>query len=209
MATDIQCTEEKNQQQIEEETLRQLLILERVFREHNALTKKELQLQKELVSRIWILAQRYILLESTGTCCRYPEIYSGPAEDTLLQEFTEKLKQIRSSNCLMSNSLDELRKSCLVFNNLCSQLNMEIESSLITGDAFHKPIAYFIELISDLFKYFHAWLLKLKYSSQQFDPVKIESIENYKKQIEISEDFEEYLNVGLAYCKCLRPKTSC
>lgn len=83
---------------------------------------------------------------------------------------------------------------------------MAIESPLIVGDAFHKPITYFIELVSDLFKYFHAWLLKLKYSSHQFDPAKIDSVENYKKEIEISEDFEEYLNMGLAYCKCLRPK---
>lgn len=112
-------------------------------------------------------------------------------------------------SCRISSSLADLRKSCLIFENLCSQLDMKIESPLIIGDAFHKPITYFIELVSDLFKYFHAWLLKLRYSSNQFDPFKIESIENYKKQIEISEDFEEYLNVGLSYCKCLRPKPKC
>ncbi|XP_065366210.1 uncharacterized protein LOC135959111 [Calliphora vicina] len=208
MTTDTQC-EEKKLNQIEDETLRQLLVLEKEFREHNALMKNEMQLQNELVARIWILSQRYILLESTGPCCRYPEIYTGPAEDTLLQEFTEKLKQIRSSNCRISSSVTELRKSCLVFDNLCAQLDMKIESPLIIGDAFHKPISYFIELVSDIFKYFNAWLLKLRYSSHQFDPFKIEGIENYKKLIEISEDFEEYLNVGLAYCKCLRPKARC
>lgn len=117
----------------------------------------------------------------------------------ILNSFSAKIRKL----------LDALRKSCLVFEDLCSRLNMNIESPLIVGDTFHKPISYFIELISDLFKYFHAWLLKLSYSAHQLDPLKIGSIESYKSLTAISEDFEEYLNVGLTYCKCLRPRPTC
>lgn len=112
-------------------------------------------------------------------------------------------------SCRMYILIKKLRTSCLVFENLCAQLDMNVKSPFIIGDAFHKPVAFFIELISDLFKYFHAWILKLRYSSHQFDPLRIDSIETYTKLIEISEDFEEYLNVGLTYCKCLRPKPIC
>lgn len=65
MTTDIQgLSEEKKQHhEIEEETLKQLLVLEKEFREHYTLVKSELQMQKELVARIWVLSQRYILLE--------------------------------------------------------------------------------------------------------------------------------------------------
>lgn len=112
-------------------------------------------------------------------------------------------------SCKISNLLDALRKSCLIFEGLCSQLDMNVQTPLIIGDTFHKPISYFIELISDLFKYFHSWLLKLRYSAFQLDPFKIDSIENYRILTDSSEDFEEYLNVGLTYCKCLRPKPTC
>lgn len=50
-------------EEIEEETLKQILFLENEFREYNVIVKKELHLQKELVARTWILSQRYILLE--------------------------------------------------------------------------------------------------------------------------------------------------
>ena len=46
--------------EIEEETLKQILLLENEFREYNQLVKVELSLQKELVSRTWVLSQRYI-----------------------------------------------------------------------------------------------------------------------------------------------------
>ncbi|XP_061400851.1 uncharacterized protein LOC133336586 [Musca vetustissima] len=195
--------------EIEQEILGQILILEKEFRDHNTLMKNELVQQKELISRLWVLSQRYILLISTGPCCKFPEIYAGPAEETILQEFCDKLKAVKSSNCRISVSLSELRTSHRLFENLCRKLDMNVQSLLITGDAYHKPLEYFIELTSDLFKYFHAWILKLKYTSNLIDPLKCEGIEHYKTLLEPSEDFEEYLNVGLTYCKCLRPKATC
>lgn len=86
---------------------------------------------------------------------------------------------------------------------------MSIKSPFVIGDVYHKPLEFFIELISDLFKYFHAWLLKLKYTSQLIDPYRFEGIDHYKTLMEPSEDFEDYLNVGLTYCKCLKSKAVC
>ncbi|XP_073828194.1 uncharacterized protein [Musca autumnalis] len=195
--------------ELEDKILSQLLVLEKEFRDHNTLMKNELVQQKELVSRLWVLSQRYILLISTGPCCKFPEIFAGPAEETILQEFSDKLKAIKASNCRISVSLKDLRISHRLFEELCSKLDMTVESPFIKGDAYHKPLEYFIELTSDLFKYFHAWILKLKYTSHLIDPYKCEGIEHYKTLMESSEDFEEYLNVGLTYCKCLRPKPVC
>ncbi|XP_013117058.2 uncharacterized protein LOC131993967 [Stomoxys calcitrans] len=197
------------QSKLEGETLQQLLALEKEFREHNAVIKNELLTQKELISRMWVLSQRYILITSTGTCCKFPEIFAGPAEEIILQEYCEKLKALKTSNCRISVSLKDLRTSCRLFETLCSQLDMNLQTPFIIGDAYHKPLAFFIELVSDLFKYFHAWLLKLKYNSQLLDPYKAEGMEHYKTLIEPSEEFEEYLNMGLTYCKCLKPKAAC
>ena len=54
---------QKQQYQIEEETVKQLLVLENEFRAFNASMKEELQSQKELIGRMWVLSQRYVLLE--------------------------------------------------------------------------------------------------------------------------------------------------
>ncbi|XP_075155334.1 uncharacterized protein LOC142228722 [Haematobia irritans] len=194
---------------MEEEVLQHLLILEKELRDHNELMKHEMILQKDMVSRLWVLSQRYILLSSTGPCCKFPDIYANPAEETILQEFCEKLKTLKTSNCRISNSINELRSSCRTFDDLCSQLDMTMQTPLILGDIYHKPLAFYIELVNDLFKYFHAWVLKLKYNSQLLDPYKFEGIGYYKTLIEPSEDFEEYLNMGLTYCKCLKPKAVC
>ncbi|XP_004525885.1 uncharacterized protein LOC101452707 [Ceratitis capitata] len=195
--------------QKEEETLRQLLKLEELFRDHLVLTKREMALQKELVNRLWVLSQRYVILISTTGCCKHPEVYSGPTEDILLREYSDKLNLLRTSNCRISDSLRKLRQNCIAFNALHSHLDMTLGTPFITGDTFHKPIGFFIELVDDLFKYFHALQLKLKYLSHQLDPVDLMVLEEYKVALEPSEDFEEYLHTGLSYCKCLRPKKLC
>lgn len=106
-------------------------------------------------------------------------------------------------------SVHELRASCRIFEKLCSQLDMNVKSNFILGDTFHKPIAYFIELVSDIFKYFHAWILKLKCGTRQLEPSSCQGLEDYKLYMVQSEDFYEYLMVGLTYCRCLRPKETC
>lgn len=113
------------------------------------------------------------------------------------------------SSCRLTGSLKELRKNCLAFEKAYKQMDLTVESPFIIGDAFHKPISFFFELVSDLFKYFHAWLLKLKYSAHLIEPSNFEMINQYKTLIQPSEDFEEYLMRGLTYCKCLRPKHVC
>ncbi|KAI9585599.1 uncharacterized protein LOC119632932 [Glossina fuscipes] len=195
--------------ELEEKTLNQLLELENEFRDHYNFAKKELTQQMEWANRLWVLTQRYILLKSTGPCCKYPEIYPAPAEDNVLLDMTEKIKSIRNSNCRIYASVKELRKSCIIFEQLCSQLDMSVESPFIMGDAFHKPLSFFIELVSDLFKYLHASILRQRYSSHLIEPSNLDAVAKYKSLIEPSEDFEEYLTVGLTYCKCLRPKPIC
>lgn len=53
----------ETQHHIEKKTVEQLLMLENEFREFNASMKEELQLQKEFIERMWVLSQRYVLLE--------------------------------------------------------------------------------------------------------------------------------------------------
>ncbi|XP_054730429.1 uncharacterized protein LOC129239137 [Anastrepha obliqua] len=195
--------------QKEEETLQQLLKLEEMFRETFSLTKREMVFQKDLVNRLWVLSQRYIILISSNGCCKHPEVYSGPTENILLREYADKLRNLRSSNCRISDSLRKLRQKCLVFNSLHKCLDMTMETPFILGDTFHKPIAFFIELVDDLFKYLHALSVKFKYLSHQLDPVDLLALEEYKVALEPSEDFEDYLLTGLSYCKCLRPKRPC
>uniref|UniRef100_A0A1A9VTP4 Uncharacterized protein n=1 Tax=Glossina austeni TaxID=7395 RepID=A0A1A9VTP4_GLOAU len=195
--------------ELEEKILNQLLVLENEFRAHYAFAKKELTQQMEWANRLWVLAQRYILLKSTGPCCKYPEIYPAPAESSVLLDMTEKIKSIRNSNYRIYGSVKELRKSCIIFEELCSQLDMTVESPFIMGDTFHKPLSFFIELVSDLFKYMHASILRQRYSSHLIEPSNLEAVAKYKSVIEPSEDFEEYLTVSLTYCKCLRPKPIC
>lgn len=52
----------------EAETLKHLLNLEKEFRAHYALMTKELQQQEQCCSRLWILAQRYVLLQRLIDC---------------------------------------------------------------------------------------------------------------------------------------------
>ncbi|XP_017494638.1 PREDICTED: uncharacterized protein LOC108382777, partial [Rhagoletis zephyria] len=117
--------------------------------------------------------------------------------------------QLRSSNCCISDFLKKLRQECIVFNSLHKLLDLTMETPLILGDTFHRPLAFFIELVDDLFKYMHALSLKLKYLSHQLDPLDLLVLEEYKASLELSEDFEEYLLTGLSYCKFLRPKPTC
>lgn len=53
----------KQHYEAEAETLTYLLNLEKEFRTHHVLMTKELQQQELLCSRLWALAQRYVLLQ--------------------------------------------------------------------------------------------------------------------------------------------------
>lgn len=52
----------KQHYEAEEETMKQLLNLEKEFRTHHVLMTKELQQQDQWCSRLWTLSQRYVLL---------------------------------------------------------------------------------------------------------------------------------------------------
>uniref|UniRef100_A0A1A9ULI8 Uncharacterized protein n=1 Tax=Glossina austeni TaxID=7395 RepID=A0A1A9ULI8_GLOAU len=190
--------------ELEEKILNQLLLLENEFRSHYDFAKKELAQQMEWINRVLVISQRYVHLESSGRCRNHPKVQK--AEESLLQEMAERIKGIKQSNCRVYTSVKELRKSCIIFEELCSQLDMAVESPFIIGDACHKPLAFFIELVSDLFKYLHASVLRQKYSVHLIEPSDYESVAKYKAAIEPSEDFEEYMSVGLTYCKCFRSK---
>lgn len=47
----------------EKEIFKHILVLERELQEHYTLMKNEMVLQNDLVARLWILSQRYILLD--------------------------------------------------------------------------------------------------------------------------------------------------
>uniref|UniRef100_A0A240SXF4 Uncharacterized protein n=1 Tax=Glossina palpalis gambiensis TaxID=67801 RepID=A0A240SXF4_9MUSC len=195
--------------ELEKKILNQLLLLENEFRSHYHFAKKELAQQMEWINRLWVISQRYMHLTSTGLCCKHPQIYISPTEESMLQEMAEKIKAIKNSNCRIYTSVKELREFCTIFEELCSQLDMAVESPFIIGDSSHKPLAFFIELVSDLFKYLHASVLRQRYSVHLIEPSDCETVAKYKAVIEPSEDFEEYMSVGLTYCRCLIPKRIC
>jgi len=189
--------------------LDELFKLENHFRDFYERMLKEFCTQKEIMERMFVLSQRYALLVSTGPCCKYPEIYAAPAEEVLICEINAKRNLVVASNNMLFNALDDLRTSCLVFDKLCSHLNFEYKTDFILGDAFHKPIKYFMELVHDLFVYLHYWLLRAKLAMNQFDPVDFKLIEAYKLIIDVNQDFEAHLLKGLVYCKCLHVKPIC
>lgn len=81
----------------EAEVLKLLLDLQRRFRAYYQFYQCEVQTQQIINERLWLLTQRYLILISSAPGCRYPQVYSLSAEESIINEYEEKLEVLRSS----------------------------------------------------------------------------------------------------------------
>lgn len=80
----------------ETEVLNLLLDLQRRFREYYKFYQCEVETQKIINERLWLLTQRYLILISSAPG-RYPQVYSLSAEEAIINEYEEKLEVLRTS----------------------------------------------------------------------------------------------------------------
>lgn len=106
-------------------------------------------------------------------------------------------------------AIHALRPYVLAFRRECAKLDLDEETPLILGDAFHKPIKFFIELVDEIFNYFYSGLQQLDCAARLLDPADLKSLENYQKLLAPNEDFDEYFMYNLSFCKCLTAQPQC
>ncbi|XP_034668306.1 uncharacterized protein LOC117901602 [Drosophila subobscura] len=196
----------------EAEVLGLLVDLETKYREYYKLYLCELEAQKILIERVWLLTQRYLILISCVIGCRYPEVYTLSTEEALVNEYEEKLEVLRASNNKMKQSVMELDTYCKKFYAAYNRLNKTLETPLIMGDQHHRSIQHHKVMAVDIFNYFHATVLKLKCYMHQLDPLNLESVEEYRELLKTEaqpEEFEEHLMERFVYCKCFHKEPTC
>ncbi|XP_030370599.1 uncharacterized protein LOC115621175 [Scaptodrosophila lebanonensis] len=193
----------------EVEVLRLLVDLELRYRDYYKLYLCEIETQKILIERVWVLTQRYLLVISSGTGCRFPEVYTLSAEEVIINEYEEKLQVLRASNNCLKHSILELSTHCKEFYAAYKKLDKKMETPFILGDKHHRSIQHHKIMVVDIFNYFYASILKMKAFMHQLDPISLESIEDYRTLLKPCEEFEEYLMKRFQYCKCLHPRPTC
>ncbi|XP_037959115.1 uncharacterized protein LOC119688511 [Teleopsis dalmanni] len=200
----------KSHFELEDSILDQILLLEDEYKNHYELHTKELKKQEFWVNRMVILTERLHKVENSDIYCEYLSHEFANLPNELIREYGIKLGNLRSSICRLMVSIHNLKKTCLKFEELCSRLDMSVQSPLITGDEFHKPLGYFMEFLPNLFKYFHARTLKLKCCAHLLDPEEFECLGNYMELVKRNDDFEHYFRKGMVYCNCFsREKLQC
>ncbi|XP_017134513.1 uncharacterized protein LOC108150727 [Drosophila elegans] len=201
----------KKHYETEAEVLGFLVDLETRYRQYYDLYQCEVQAQKILIERIWLLTQRYLILISSEQT-RYPEVYTLSTEEAIVNEYEEKLEVVRASNNTLKNSLLEVNQHCKKFYAAYERLDKSRETPFLMGDSHHRSIKYHKIMAVDIFNYLYALVLKLKCYMHQLDPVNLESVEDYRELLQnesVMEEFDEYLKVHFVYCKCLQPYPTC
>ncbi|XP_001357409.3 uncharacterized protein [Drosophila pseudoobscura] len=196
----------------EAEVLGLLVDLETRYRDFYNMYLCEVQAQKILIERVWLLTQRYLILISCVIGCRYPEVYTLSTEEALVNEYEEKLEVLRTSNNNMKRAVLELDTHCKRFYAAYDRLNKSLETPLIMGDPSHRCIQHHKIMAVDIFNYFHATVLKLKCYMHQLDPLNLESVEEYRELLKTEaqcEEFEGHLMENFVYCKCLHKRPTC
>ncbi|EDW78062.1 uncharacterized protein Dwil_GK24215 [Drosophila willistoni] len=202
----------KDHYENEAEILSLLVNLEKRYRDYFEYYQCEIKAQRILIERLWLLTQRYLILISAVPCCRYPEVYTLSAEETIVNEYEEKLEVIRKSNKDMKYRVLELDKYCKQFYKAYDKLDKTMETPFIMGDQHHRSIRTHKIMVADIFNYFHAAVLKLKCFMHQLDPVNLESVEDYREVLKTegnATEVDEYLKTQFVYCHCLHPKPKC
>lgn len=194
---------------VEKRVIKILLVIEEKYRSYFDSYRKELELQRIAAETLHQLIQRYKITMQLDTSCTCPQIYDIESDDAIINKFYIHYQVIASSNKNQCWAIQSLRPYVLVFRRECAKLNRSEESPFILGDAFHKPIQFFIDLVEELFAYFYSGHLQLDCAARLLDPLDLYRMECYMKLLEPNEDFAEYFLHNISFCKCMRPPPMC
>ncbi|BFG05752.1 uncharacterized protein DMAD_04417 [Drosophila madeirensis] len=194
---------------VEGRVLSILMSLEKKLRYIFDSFKKEMELQRIAASSLWELIQRYRIAMDVDVGYKCAQLYAVEPSEEIVQKYFIHYQVIIRSNKSQWWGIESMRSYVLTFRRECSKLNLEEETPFIRGDAFHKPIRFFIDLVDELFDYFFSMHLKLDCAARQLDPMDLDSLEHYQQLLQTNEDFEEYFMYNLSYCQCLRMPPKC
>ncbi|XP_043645701.1 uncharacterized protein LOC122614971 [Drosophila teissieri] len=186
-----------------------LLVIEEKYRTYFDSYKKELELQRIAAETLHQLIQRYKITMQLDASCTCPQIYEIESDDAIINKFYIHYQVIASSNKNQCWAIQGLRPYVLAFRRECAKLRLNKESPFFLGDAFHKPIQFYIDLVEELFAYFYSGHLQLDCAARLLDPLDLNRMEDYMKLLEPDQDFDEYFLHNISFCKCLRPQPLC
>ncbi|XP_017007874.2 uncharacterized protein [Drosophila takahashii] len=186
-----------------------LLGIEDKYRSYFESYQKELGLQRIAAQTLSQLIQRYKITMQVDTSCMCPNIYEIESEEAIINKYYLHYQVIVSSNKNQGWAIHSLRPYVLIFRRECARLDLKEESPFIMGDAFHKPIKFYIDLVEELFAYFYSGHLQLDCAARLLDPLDLNSVEYYQKLLAPNEDFDEYFLHSMSFCKCLRMPAKC
>ncbi|XP_016953448.1 uncharacterized protein LOC108026799 [Drosophila biarmipes] len=193
----------------ENAVIKTLRLIEDKFRGYFECYQKELQLQRIAAQSISQLIRRYRVTTEEGTSCMCPQIYEVETEDAMVTKYSLDYQVLVSSNESQSWDIDRLRPYVLIFRNECAKLDLNEQSPFIQGDAFHKPIKFYMDLVEELFSYFHSGHLQLDCAARLMSPWDLNSVEYYQKLLAPNDNFDEYFMQNISFCKCLRVPPKC
>ncbi|XP_017007875.2 uncharacterized protein [Drosophila takahashii] len=194
---------------VEDTVVKTLLVVENKFRSYFESYSKEMELQRIAAHSLNQLIYRYQATTQVDTSCRCPKFYEAETEETMVTKYQLDYQVILRSNQNQCSDIHRLRPYVLFFRRECAKLDLNEESPFIQGDAFHKPIKFFIDLIEELFSYFYSGHLQLDSAANLLDPFDLNSVEYYQKLLTHNEDFDEYFMHNISFCKCLRVPPKC
>ncbi|XP_023177837.1 uncharacterized protein LOC111604146 [Drosophila hydei] len=192
---------------IEFKIMNELMSLEEAYRNYFKDWHRELDLQRLASEKLWPISQD--LRDQWDSFCREPQPRNVDAEEVLITKYQLHYQIILGSNLTLSRGLATIRMNLLGLRREYNRLDQSEETPFILGDAFHKPIKFFMQLAEELFNYFYSHSLKLECYSRHLDPGDIDSLVTYQKMLQPREEFDDYLLHNLNYCQCLRPALQC
>ncbi|EDX08040.1 uncharacterized protein LOC6735519 [Drosophila simulans] len=200
----LDCTEG-----LESSVTKILVAIEEMFCSYFEDLKKELELQRMAALTLNQLTQRYRINTKVDTSCTCPQIYEIESDDAIINKYYIYYQVIACSNNNQGWVIHNMRPYILLFRRECAKLDLSEDSPFIMGDAFHKPIKFFIDLVEELFAYFYSGHVQFDCAAHMLDPLDLNSIEYYQKLLEPNEDFADYFKYNMSFCKCLRMPRRC
>ncbi|XP_059223000.1 uncharacterized protein LOC106094385 [Stomoxys calcitrans] len=184
-----------------------ILLLDDLFKGHHKLTEKEILYQNTLIDDIWVNSQKHLMVTESSNCVKiYPEIVSLPAKKRFLTKIRSNILKIHASNCYMATSLQVISKTIDELKRRCDSLDYSVESPFLSGTYYLRPLSYFLNLINDLYLYFHEHLCKLQRWAELLDPADRLAIEDYCALIKPNKDYQNNLLEYVDHCCCWRSK---
>jgi len=194
---------------VENKVIKTLMMIEEMFRSYFQSYQKELELQRIAAQSINQNIHRYRVTTQEGTSCMSPQIYEVESEDAMVTKYSLDYQVIVSSNKSQCWDIHRLRPFVLIFRRQYAKLDQNEQSPFIQGDAFHKPIKFYSDLVEELFSYFYSGHLELDSAARLLSPWDLNSVEYYQKLLAPNENFDEYFMLNISFCKCLRVPPKC